>query len=66
MKEAEFTQTARDEALDEYPEYDVEYYYDVDETPTTVILCSTDSAGHLATEWLCCEAEHVVPMEAIP
>lgn len=66
MENSEVANRKRDRALDEYPEYDLEYYIDDDESPAAMIICSTDSAGHLAAEWIGCEASFAIPMESIP
>lgn len=65
MARTKVTAVYRSISLDSYPEFDADYYFDDNESPTTVTICSTGSPGELATEWISCEVGHVVPMEAI-
>lgn len=51
--------------LDDYPVFDAEYYFDDSESPTTVTICTAESRGLLATEWISCRASHAVPIESV-
>lgn len=65
MTRANVTAVYRTTPLDDYPEYDADYYYDDNESPTTVTICTSESSGELATEWISCDISHIVPMESI-
>lgn len=54
-----------DVALYDYPSFEFEYYFDDHESPTTITICSTESSGKLATEWISIRASHAYPLEAI-
>lgn len=65
MTRPSVTAVYRTSSLEEYPEFDADYYLDDEESPTTVTICSSESPDRLATEWITCEVSHVVPMESI-
>jgi len=48
-----------------YPSFDLEYYLDIDESPSRLTICSADSSGSLATEWITIELKHAVPIDTI-
>lgn len=65
MVTPDVTRDDRDPALQEYPSFEFEYYFDDHESPTTITICSTESSGSLATEWISIRASHAYPLEAI-
>lgn len=65
MKQPDSTGNDVQPAFDQYPEYELEYYLDREESPPTIILCSTESAGQIATEWISCRANYAVSVDAV-
>lgn len=51
--------------LGDFPEYEPEYYLDDAENPTTITICSADTSGKIATEWITVDATHAVAIEEV-
>lgn len=51
--------------LADYPSFELEYYLDDNDAPSTIIVCSTESAGSIATEWITIDIAHAVPVEDV-
>lgn len=49
--------------LNDHPEFELEYYFD--DRETTITICSADTSGKLATEWITIDASHAVAFEHI-
>lgn len=48
-----------------YPTFDLEYYIDQEASPVEVTVCSTETVGTIATEWITVDLEHAIPVEDI-
>lgn len=51
--------------LADLPEFEPEYYLDDTENPTTITICSADTSGKIATEWITIDAPHAIAIEHV-
>lgn len=65
MLPSEPIEPARGTDLAQLPEFQLEYYLDDVDGQTTVTICSAESGGHLATEWIATEADNAVSLEDV-
>lgn len=47
------------------PAFRLEFYYDDQEYPTEVTVCSATDRGTLATHWITIDIDHAVPLDDI-
>lgn len=51
--------------LGDLPQFEPEYYLDDTDNPTTITICSADTSGKIATEWITIDASHAVAIEHV-
>lgn len=47
------------------PSFELEYFLDDDEAPTTMTVCSAENPGSIATEWITIDIRQAVPLEQV-
>lgn len=65
MKRTKTARSSVSSALSDYPVFELEYYFDDAEAPTTVTICSTKETGELSSEWLTVSADYAIPVEGV-